>query len=116
MLKAKIHRARITGCDLNYEGSISIDSKLLSQAGILQFEQVDVYNVNNGERLTTYAIEGEAGSGEIALNGAAARKAITGDEVIICSYCAIPEEKAPEHNPVILLMDRGNSVVSSSGN
>ena len=84
MLKAKLHRATVTECDLNYEGSISVDGDLLRRAGIMPFEQVDIYNINNGERFTTYAIEAPARSRTIGLNGAAARKAVRGDIIIIC--------------------------------
>lgn len=110
MLKAKIHRATVTGCDLDYEGSISIDTNLLKASGILPYEQVDIYNVNNGARLTTYAIEGEAGTGEVALNGAAARLAALGDKVIICSYCSIPAEEARNYHPTVVLMNDDNKI------
>jgi len=86
MLKAKIHRATITQTDLHYEGSITIDEALLEASGILPYEQVDVLNINNGNRFTTYAIKGERGSGIIGINGAAARLAQTGDLVIICAF------------------------------
>lgn len=110
MLKAKIHRATVTGCDLEYEGSISIDTDLLKASGILPFEQVDIYNINNGARLTTYAIEGKQGTGEVALNGAAARMAALGDKVIICAYCSIPEDQVRNFNPTVVLMDDDNKI------
>ncbi len=108
MLKAKLHRATVTECDLHYEGSISIDTDLLARAGILENEQVDIYNVNNGERFTTYAIPAPAGSGMIGLNGAAARKAMRGDLIIVCAYVQVVAEEAPKHKPRIVLLGDGN--------
>ncbi len=108
MLKCKIHRATVTECDLNYEGSISIDADILKRAGLLPFEFVDIFNINNGERFATYVIEGEAGSGIFGLNGAAARKAVKGDQIIICAYSFLPEGEAPAYKPTIVLMDKGN--------
>ena len=110
LLKCKIHRATITSCDLDYEGSISIDGQLMKKAGLLPFERVDVLNINNGERLTTYVIEAEPGSGTIGLNGAAARKAMNGDRVIIVAYCEIEQDEAISHKPTILLMDEKNRI------
>ena len=110
MLKSKIHRTQVTGCDLDYEGSISIDGDVLDAAGILPFEQVDVYNINNGERLTTYAIVAPRGSGEFALNGAAARKAAVGDKIIICSYAYVPSEEARNYQPTVVLMGERNRI------
>jgi aspartate 1-decarboxylase len=91
MLRSKIHRARVTGGNVDYEGSITIDKALMEAADILPYEMVHVLNVNNGARFQTYAIEGKAGSGEIVLNGAAARLAATGDIVIILTYCTVSE-------------------------
>lgn len=108
MLKAKLHRATVTECDLHYEGSISIDSELLTRAGILPNEQVDVYNVNNGERFTTYAIPAPAGSRMIGLNGAAARRAMRGDLVIICAYAQVPAEEGVKHQPRVVLLGEDN--------
>ena len=110
LLKCKIHRATITACDLDYEGSISIDADLLEKSGLLPFEQVDILNINNGERLTTYVIEAPHGSGEIGLNGAAARRALKGDKVIIVAYCRLDQSKVKTHKPVVLLMDEQNKV------
>ncbi|MGH1407538.1 MAG: aspartate 1-decarboxylase [Rhodomicrobiaceae bacterium] len=110
MLKAKLHRATVTFCDLDYEGSIAIDQDLLESAGILPFEQVDIYNITNGERLTTYAIPAERGSKEFGLNGAAARKAARGDEIIVCSYCSMPAEQARNYQPVVVLLDEDNNI------
>ena len=110
MLKSKIHRAQVTGCDLDYEGSISIDGDVLDAAGILPFEQVDIYNINNGERLTTYAIVGPRGSGEFALNGAAARKAAVGDKIIVCAYSYVPSEEARNYQLIVVLMGEDNRI------
>ena len=110
LLKCKIHRATVTESDLNYEGSISIDLDFMEQAGLLEFEQVDVLNVNNGERLTTYVLEGARGSGIIGLNGAAARKGMKGDKVIIAAYCGVDANEAKQHKPVLLLMGENNTV------
>src|SRR4030042_826241 len=102
MLKSKIHRATVTDADVNYEGSITIDPVLMEAADILPYEQVDVLNINNGARLTTYAIEGRADSGDICLNGAAARLGTKGDIVIIVSYCHVAEEDARHVTPRIV--------------
>jgi aspartate 1-decarboxylase len=108
MMKAKIHRATVTQCDLNYEGSITIDSNLLEQSGILPYEQVDVLNINTGQRFTTYAIEGERESGIIGINGAAARLAQKGDLVIVCAYAAMSDVEAKSFVPKVLLMNEHN--------
>jgi len=108
LLKAKIHRATVTQCDLNYEGSISVDANLLERSGILPHEQVDVLNINNGERFTTYAIPAPAGSGIIGINGAAARLAQKGDLVIIVAYARMEEAEAKSFSPRILLVDSNN--------
>jgi aspartate 1-decarboxylase len=111
MLKSKIHRARVTDANIDYEGSITIDRKLMAAADILPFEQVQVLNINNGARFSTYAIEGEDGSGEICLNGAAARLAVKGDLVIILTYCDVSEEEARDHLPKIVYVDENNTIV-----
>ena len=108
MLKSKIHRASITGADLNYEGSIEIDSSLMYAAGILPFEQVDIWNLTNGERFSTYALSAPKGSGTIAVNGAAARKVQTGDEIIITTYAWMSERQARAFRPVIVFVDQRN--------
>lgn len=110
MLKAKIHRARLTRTDLHYEGSIAIDEDILEAAGILPHEQVDVWNIENGARLTTYAIAAPRGSREFMLNGAAARLAEAGDRVIIAAYCHLPAEQARNYKPTVLLMGEDNAV------
>ena len=110
MLKAKIHRATVTESDLNYEGSLTIDRDLLDAAGIVPFEKVKVYNINNGERFDTYAIEGGRGTGVIGLNGAAARKGLVGDLIIIATYASVDEDELDGYMPTILLLDENNKV------
>ena len=114
MLKSKIHRAKVTQSDLNYEGSITVDRDLLDQAGIHLYEQVDVLNINNGARFTTYTIEGERGSGTIGINGAAARLVQKDDLVIICSYVQMDESEGAAHQPKVLLMNEENQVKTAS--
>lgn len=106
MLKSKIHRATVTDADLSYEGSISIDPDLIKAADFLLYERVDIYNVNNGARFSTYVIKGK--KGEICLNGAAARHVQKGDLVIICSYCGLPEKEARTHKPTVVFVDGKN--------
>ena len=108
LLKSKIHRARVTEADLDYEGSISIDRQLLAEADILEFEQVQIYDISNGQRLTTYAIAAPAGSGTIGINGAAARLVKEGDLVIIASYAQYEPEEIPGHQPRVVLVDQQN--------
>jgi aspartate 1-decarboxylase len=110
MLKAKIHRATVTESDIDYEGSLTIDRDLMDAAGIVPFEQVGVYNINNGERFETYVIEGERGTGVIGLNGAAARKGMVGDLIIIATYTAVTEDELDGYMPTILLLDAQNNV------
>ena len=105
MLKAKIHRARVTQCDVNYEGSISIDQDWLDKVGILPNEQVDVLNINTGARFTTYAISADRGSKTIGINGAAARLVQPDDLVIILAYAQMDEAAARAHNPVVFLAE-----------
>ncbi len=111
MLKAKIHRAKITQADLHYEGSITVDRDLLDAAGVLPYEQVDVLDITNGQRFTTYAIEGARGSGIIGVNGAAARLVQPGDLVIICAFARMEEAEAQAHDPTILLMNPEDNTV-----
>ncbi len=108
MLRAKLHRATVTDANLNYEGSISIDPKLYKAVGMLEYEKVDVLNITNGARLTTYIINGK--DGEVCLNGAAARLAHKGDKVIIASYCSIDIEDAKKHKPNVILLDDENKI------
>jgi aspartate 1-decarboxylase len=108
MLKSKIHRARVTDANIDYEGSVTIDKKLMEAADILPFEQVQVLNLNNAARFTTYAIEGE--QGEICLNGAAARLALKGDLVIILSYCHVGDDEARHFKPKLIFVDSNNVI------
>ena len=111
LLKAKIHRAVVTQADLDYVGSITIDSQLLRDAGIMEFEKVEIADIDNGSRFATYAIAGEAGSGIICLNGAAAKCVNVGDKVIIMAYADMTPEEAKAHKPVVLFVDGENKVV-----
>ncbi|MCC6598967.1 MAG: aspartate 1-decarboxylase [Alphaproteobacteria bacterium] len=113
LLKSKLHRAQVTQSDLHYEGSITIDRDLMDAADILPFEQVDVLNINNGTRFTTYAIEGARGSGIIGINGAAARLAQVGDLIIICTYAGVDAQAASSHEPVVILLDDHNRIKSA---
>jgi len=110
MLKSKIHRACVTEVNINYEGSITIDKKLMEEADILPNEQVQVVNINNGARFTTYAIEGERESGEICLNGAAARLGAKGDPIIILSYCHVEDDEAGNFAPKLVYVDAQNAI------
>ncbi len=110
MLKSKIHRATVTQAELDYVGSITIDSELLKASGILEYEKVQVVDVNNGSRLETYAIEGKAGSGIICLNGAAARCVQKGDKVIIMSYAQLSPQEAENFKPTVVFVDDRNAV------
>lgn len=110
MLQAKIHRATITEADLTYEGSITIDKDLLETVGIIEFERVEIYNINNGERFDTYAIEGPRGSGVIGLNGAAARKGMVGDLIIIAAFSFYDASDLETHSPKIILLGDDNKI------
>lgn len=110
MLKSKIHRATVTDANIDYEGSVAIDEALMEAAGIYEFEQVQIYDIANGNRLTTYAIKGERGSGVISINGAAAHLARKGDLVIIASYSVFEEAEAAKHTPVLVYVDEKNSI------
>lgn len=110
MMKSKLHKATVTGADLHYQGSIGIDQDLLEAADILPHEQVDIYNITNGERFHTYAIPLPRGSRDIILNGAAARRVKVGHKVIIVSYAEYTDAEAHEHEPTVLLMADGNEV------
>jgi len=111
MMKSKIHRARVTQVDLDYEGSITIDRALMEASDILPFERVEVLNINNGARFSTYAIEGVANSGIIGINGAAARLVAKGDIVLILSYCQVPDEEAINMTPNIVRVDSQNRII-----
>ena len=108
MMKSKIHRATITQANMHYEGSLTISAELMQAADILPYEMVYVYNISNGERFETYAIEGEAGSGIICLNGAAARKGAVGDLIIITTYATYDAAELKKHHPKVVLVDRHN--------
>ena len=110
MLKCKIHRATITDSNLNYEGSLTVDSNLMKEAGLIPFEKVKVYNINNGERFDTYVIEGPADSGTIALNGAAARKGMIGDLIIIASYALYSINDLADYYPQIVVLNQENTI------
>lgn len=110
MLKSKIHRAVITEANLDYVGSLTIDEDLMDAANIVEYEKIAVVNVNNGERLETYAIKGKRGSGVCCLNGAAARKGMRGDIVIIISYASIDIAEAKQHQPVVVFPKEGNKL------
>ncbi|MCP2670921.1 aspartate 1-decarboxylase [Maricaulaceae bacterium EIL42A08] len=112
MMKTKLHRAAVTQADLHYEGSISIDADILDAAGILPHEQVDVLNINTGDRFTTYAIEAPRGSKTFGINGAAARLAQVGDRIIVVAYAAMDAEAARNFEPTVVLLDEKNDVVS----
>ncbi len=116
MLKSKIHRATVTDGNIDYEGSITIDKKLMEEADMLPYEQVQVLNINNGVRFSTYVIEGEAGSGDICLNGAAARLSVKGDLVIILTYTERSDEEARNHVPKIVQVNEKNEVVKKLDN
>ena len=108
ILKSKIHRAHVTEANLYYEGSITIDAKLMKAADIMEGEKVEVFNLNNGDRLQTYAIKGDAGGGMVCLNGPASRGACVGDEVIIVSYVLVDEKEAKTIKPKIIKVDARN--------
>ncbi|UZJ44293.1 aspartate 1-decarboxylase [Marinimicrobium sp. C6131] len=110
LLKGKLHMAAVTQAELWYDGSCAIDSDLVALAGLREFEQIDIYNVNNGERFTTYVILAEAGSGTISMNGAAARKVQVGDRVIIASYGQYSEAELLNHKPRLVYLDEANRV------
>lgn len=110
LMRAKIHRATITDADLNYEGSLTVDSSLMETAGLFEYEKVQVVNVNTGSRLETYLIRGEAGKGDIRLNGAAARLGTRGDKVIIIAYADMSPEEASTHRPKTILLNDDNTI------
>jgi len=114
MFKGKIHRATVTQADLNYVGSITIDSNLLEEANILPGEKVQIVNNNNGERIETYTIKGEAGSGVVCLNGAAARRVQPGDQVIIIAYAQMTPEEAKTFEPSVIFVDENNKIVEKT--
>ena len=110
LLKTKLHRACVTHSELDYEGSCAIDGKLLEAAGIHEYEQIQIYNVANGERFTTYAIRAEDGSNIISVNGAAAHKASPGDRIIICAYGTLDEKDIANFKPTLVYLDENNNI------
>ncbi|MFA5530183.1 MAG: aspartate 1-decarboxylase [Thiohalomonadaceae bacterium] len=114
MLKAKLHRARVTHSELEYEGSCAIDGKLLEMSGIREYEQIHIYNVTNGERFVTYAIRAEDGSGVISVNGAAAHKAAPGDIVIIAAFVGLSQQELATYKPTLIYLDEQNRVARSA--
>jgi aspartate 1-decarboxylase len=111
LLKTKLHRACVTHSELEYEGSCAIDGKLLEAAGIHEYEQIQIYNVANGERFTTYAIRAEEGSNIISVNGAAAHKASPGDRIIICAYTQLDEKEVKDFKPTLVYLDEKNDII-----
>lgn len=114
MLKAKLHRACVTHAELDYEGSCAIDDDLLDASGIREYEQIQIYNVANGERFTTYVIRAERGSRVISINGAAAHKASPGDRIIICAYGQYDAAELARHAPTLVYLDEHNTIIRSS--
>jgi aspartate 1-decarboxylase len=110
LLKSKLHHANVTHSELEYEGSCAIDGRLLQAANIREYEQIQIYNVNNGERFTTYAIRAEDDSGIISVNGAAAHKANPGDRIIICSYAVLSQQEACAFKPTLIYLDKNNRI------
>ena len=108
LLKSKIHRAAATHCELHYEGSCAIDEDLLEAAGMVENEQIHIWNINNGERFVTYAIKGQRGSGMISVNGSAARRASVGDLLIIAAFAQVPEDQVATHQPQLVFVDEHN--------
>lgn len=114
LLKGKLHQACVTHSELHYDGSCAIDADLLEAAGIIPFEQIHIYNINNGERFITYAIKAESGSGIISVNGAAAHKASPGDRVIICAYADFIASEAKHYEPRLVYLDKLNTITRMS--
>ncbi len=114
MLKAKLHRATVTRSELGYEGSCAIDRNILELSGIREYEQIQIYNINNGARFTTYAIRAEAGSGIFSVNGAAARLACPGDLIIVCAYASYDQQELESYKPTLIYFNEKNEVIRSS--
>ncbi|MBZ0113461.1 MAG: aspartate 1-decarboxylase [Thermoanaerobaculia bacterium] len=115
MMKSKLHRATVTGADLEYEGSVTLDPHLMEAADILHNERVEIYDVTNGNRFATYAIPGQPGAGEVVLNGAAAHQVTPGDLVILCTYSYYPETAARNHTPTVVFVDADNRPTERRG-
>ncbi len=116
MLYSKIHRATVTDANLNYIGSITIDKELMEAANLLEGQKVDIVNINNGERFSTYVIKGKRGKRDICLNGAAARKVHPGDKIIIIAYANMDIEKAKKYKPKVIIVDENNNIIKNSSN
>ena len=114
MLKAKLHRASVTHSELDYEGSCAIDGKILDFSGIREYEQIQIYNINNGERFTTYAIRAEDGSGIFSINGAAARLACPGDLIIVCTFAVYDQNELLNYKPTLVYFNEKNEIIRSS--
>jgi aspartate 1-decarboxylase len=114
MLKAKLHRATVTHSELGYEGSCAIDGNILDLSGIREYEQIQIYNINNGARFTTYAIRAEAGSGLFSVNGAAARLACPGDLIIVCAFVILDQKEVENHKPTLIYFNEKNAVLRSA--
>jgi aspartate 1-decarboxylase len=114
MMKSKIHRATVTDADLHYEGSVTIDETLMEAANMLPYEQVEIYDINNGERFSTYIIQGKRDSGVICLNGAAARKVAKGDLIIMATYVSVNDDEAKNWKPISILVDAKNKIKKAS--
>ena len=110
MLRSKIHRISVTECDVEYEGSLTLDPHIMRRAGMVRHERIDVYDVDNANRFSTYLIEGEPGSGDCCVNGAAARLVSQGDRLILASYCTVEDEHVASHEPRVVLVGEGNRV------
>ena len=113
-LKSKLHGAIVTHSELEYDGSCAIDSEILKEAKIYEYEKIEIYNVTNGERFSTYTILAQPGSGIISVNGAAAHKAQPGDKLVICSYIDVPEEKVKSHKPTLIYLDSNNKIIKKT--
>lgn len=110
LLRAKLHRARVTHAELDYEGSLAVDERLLEAAGMVPFEQIHVFNISNGERFITYAIAAQPGSGIVSVNGAAAHKASPGDRIIVCAWVNLDEREVASHKPALVYLDEDNRI------
>lgn len=110
-LKSKLHAARVTHSELDYDGSCAIDSDILAQASIHEYEKIEIYNITNGERFSTYTILAQPGSGIISVNGAAAHKASPGDKLVICSYIEVPQDQIKKHQPILVYLDSNNKII-----
>ena len=116
MLRAKIHRIRVTECDVEYEGSLTLDAELMQAAEFVPYERVDVYNVDNGNRFSTYLIMGQQGGGDCCVNGAAARLVSIGDKLILAAYTTVPEHAVREHTPTVVLIGEDNQIKETKDN